>query len=428
MATRKKLTERFVESARHTAAGNFTIYKDDEQRGFGLRVTAAGAKTFILDYRDQGGAKRRLALAAVGEVKVEKAREIARRKVAALLAKGEDPIETKRRAREGDTLDDVAARYVADLRLRATAGAGRGRLSSVANVEWLLARHVPATLKSKKAAAVNVEDLARLHRALSAMPATADHVRALLHSIFERARVEQLRTDNPAAAVRPYRKPATPRRALSLPELARLGDALRAAEGDAPGAVAALRLLALTGMRRSELLGHAAKVRRGSREGLRWSDVDLDNGTYTLAAHGGGSGAKGGAPRELPLGRAAVELLRRLKPRGAAPDAPVIASPKFPSAPLVGLDKDRLAIFAAAGIEGADAHCLRHSFESIAFEVAPAFAGALTGRAAVRDPVLNAYIHPEAARLREVADAVADRIARALAGGGGTVVEFRGRA
>jgi hypothetical protein len=42
-----------------------------------------------------------------------------------------------------------------------------------------------------------------------------------------------------------------------------------------PSALLAIQLLALTGMRRSEVTGHMQKVRRTEESGLRWSDVDL---------------------------------------------------------------------------------------------------------------------------------------------------------
>lgn len=191
----------------------------------------------------------------------------------------------------------------------------------------------------------------------------------------------------------------------------------------------ALRLLTLTGMRKSELLGHHVKARRGPREGLRWADVDLDKGTYTLAAHGGGSGGKGGAVRTLPLGVATVKLLASVRPDDAEPEAPVVASPVDVSAPYQALNAARTKIYRAAGIEGADAHCLRHTFESIAFSIAPGLAGALTGRALTRDATLNAYLHVDTAALRDVADQVAGRIAQAMAGELADIVPIeRGRA
>jgi hypothetical protein len=44
-----RLTKRVVDAAE--ASGSPTIVWDDEVKGFGLRITAAGAKSYVLNYR-----------------------------------------------------------------------------------------------------------------------------------------------------------------------------------------------------------------------------------------------------------------------------------------------------------------------------------------------------------------------------------------
>jgi len=428
---KQRLTKTVIDRAQHAGAGNFTVYRDTELPGLGLRVTARGVKSYVVEYR-QRGRKHRVTLGRHGVLTVDQARKLAKRELYSVAA-GEDPAEKRRRERDGDTLGDVAERYLADLKARAEAGARRGRLSGWEGATQLWSRHVPPAMKRRKVVDVTVEDVRRIHRRLADKPQTADHTRTVLHAIFERAVTEGLVTTNPAAAVKRFSKPAKRRRALTLGELALLGNVLDGAEdaatvtvtqesGEAtthhvhPAAALTLRLLALTGMRKSELLGHHTRARRGPREGLRWGDVDLDAGTYELASHGGGSGGKGGAPRTLPLGAATIELLKRVKPEDVSPEAPVVPSPRDSSQPYVGLDKPRRLIYQAAGIENADAHCLRHTFESTAFSIAPAFAGALTGRAFTRDQTLNSYLHVDEKELRDIADKVAGRIAQAMSG------------
>ncbi len=436
-----KLTKVRVDAAVHEGRGNQTIYTDTELPGFGLRVTKGGAKSYIVSYR-QGGRRRRVTLGKHGQLAPDQARRLAQRELGAVIW-GEDPAERRRREREGDTLGDVGERYLEDLKARAEAGARRGRLSGWKSAKGLWERHVPGALKRRKVTDVTTEDVRRVHKRLgdAGKAATADHTKTVLHAVFERARTECLVESNPAAAVKRYAKPAKRRRALTLDELARLGATLDEVEASGtlttrdengkeitchvdPAAAVALRLLVLTGMRRSELLGHHTTARRGPREGLRWSDVDLDAGTYTLESVGGGSGGKGGGPRTLPLGEATVKLLRRFKPEGVDAEAPVVASPRGPSQPLVGLDKPRRRIYEAAEITDADAHCLRHTFESVAFSIAPGLAGALTGRALTRDTTLNAYLHVDMDRMREAADKVAGQIAAAMADELGDVVPF----
>lgn len=415
-----------------------------------MRVMATGEKSFFVEFRDRGGRKRQLGWPKAkwgGPLTVEQQRDEARKILAA-----DDPIEKQRK---DTTLAEVANLYLADLMDRAKAGAKRGRLSSHTWASGIFRRHVPDALKRRKVEDVTTADVkATMKRLADAGHApTADHLRTVMHAVLEFARGEGLVTANAADGAKKYRKPGKKRRALTLDELAKLGEVLRIAEAtgkvtcrekvtDKKGretekdverpvarqAVTALRLLALTGMRRSELLGHMSKKYRGPREGLRWGDVDLDAATYTLAAVEGGSGGKGGEPRVLPLGKAAVELLESLRPEDADPDAPVVPSVTDPAEPFVGIDKPRRRLYAAAGITNADGHSLRHCFETTAYKAAPAFAGMLTGRAFTRDAVLNDYIDPSdpeiLAEARRAADAVAGRIAQALDGKLADVLTF----
>ena len=122
-----RLNKTFVDAAKHTAAGNFTVYRDTELPGLGLRVTAGGVKSYVVEYRHRGR-KHRVTLGRHGHLTVDEARKLAKRELYS-VAKGEDPAERRRRPREGDTFADVAERYLEDLKARAEAGARGGRLS-----------------------------------------------------------------------------------------------------------------------------------------------------------------------------------------------------------------------------------------------------------------------------------------------------------
>lgn len=432
---RVRLTKAVIDRAVHAGASNQTFYRDTELLGFALRVTDKGSKSYVIEYTFSGRS-RRLTLGLHGRLTVDQARKLAQKEFGRLAA-GEDPADRRRRKREGETLADVAERYLSDLKARAEAGARRGRLSGWDAAQALWRLHVPAVMKRRKVGDVATSDIHKLHAKLgrAGKPATADHLRTVLHSVFELAITEGLLVANPVGPVKRFNKPPKRRRALTLDELASMGKVLDGVErtGELGGrsmdkaAVLALRLLAMTGMRKSELLGHHTKARRGPREGLRWSDVDLDAGTYELASHGGGSGGKGGAPRTLPLGAATVELLRSVRPEDVDEELPVVPSARRPKDCFQGVSPARERVYQAAGIEDADTHCLRHSFESIAYGLGPAYAGCLTGRAVVQGS-LAAYVHIDADVLHELADKVAGRIDDAMRGKlGGEVVAIESR-
>ena len=117
-------------------------------------------------------------------------------------------------------------------------------------------------------------DIARLHHELARKPYQANRTLALLSKFFNWAEKHGLRLDgsNPCRHVEKYRETRR-ERFLSEGELARLGDALRAAERDESATVwtiAAIRLLTFTGARLSEILT------------LKWAYVNEEHGLLLL--------------------------------------------------------------------------------------------------------------------------------------------------
>jgi len=177
-----------------------------------------------------------------------------------------------------------------------------------------------------------------------------------------------------------------------------------------PSALLAIRFLALTGCRRSELLSHTMKVRRGEREGLRWGDVDLEGGMMTLHA------TKTGRQVRV-IGQAALKLLDEARPKDAKADDPVCPGLR-PGRPFVGIDKARVRLFVVAGLgdlEGVDLHSLRHTFASVGAHVQngrfAAFVGQLLGHGYQKRSITERYIHSDPEALRPAADAITEAIA-----------------
>ena len=149
--------------------------------------------------------------------------------------------------------------------------------------------------------AIGPEDVAAWFDAASKdKPGAANRAFEILRAMMFRAEEWGLRErgTNPCLGIakNPRKQVA---RFLDVDELARLGRALDAREARWPEAVAAIRLLALTGCRRSEVLN------------LRWGDIGED--AINLADSKTG-------PRDVPLGQAARALVQTL-PGPGMPEA-----------------------------------------------------------------------------------------------------------
>jgi integrase len=184
-----------------------------------------------------------------------------------------------------------------------------------------------------------------LHRSLSAAPYAANRMAAIVSSLYAWAESNGLVAEglrNPAARLSRFKESAR-ERFLTGEELARLGDALSAASTLDPFAVAAIRLLILTGARLREIL-HA-----------QWQHVDFERGFIFLRDSKTG-------PKPIYLGAAALAILAGL-PRieGGAHIFPG----KRDGLPRTDLKRPWSIIRKAAALEGLRVHDLRHSFASI---------------------------------------------------------------
>ena len=205
-----------------------------------------------------------------------------------------------------------------------------------------------AAYGSVKAEALTRAQVASLHSSLSETPYAANRMLSAVRGMFAWAEDHGHAPEghpNPASRkVARYREQGR-ERYLTGDELSRLGDALREAEaaGVDPYAIAAIRLLALTGARLREVL-HA-----------RWDQVDRERGVLFLA-----DSKTGRKPIYLSAGAQAVlSALPRLAGH------PFIIPGKKDGAPRSDLKKPWVAVTRAAGLDGLRIHDLRHSFASI---------------------------------------------------------------
>src|SRR5215203_1987599 len=207
-----RLTEKVVKALPSPEHSNKIVY-DEELKGFGLRVTAAGAKAFVLNYRTSGQ-ERRLTIGSYPEWSAAAARKQAE-ELKRHIDLGQDPMAQRREERQAPTMADLCALYQERHLTKKRASSQRDDRANIKGV--ILPR-----FGKEKASSIRYSDIEALHRELSVRaPYRANRVIALLSRIFSLAIRWELLKENPAAQIE--RNPEQMRtRHLSHDELDRL--------------------------------------------------------------------------------------------------------------------------------------------------------------------------------------------------------------
>lgn len=381
-----RLTKRIVESA--TPSDGDYILWDRKVSGFGVRIGRGGTRSYVLDYRLRG-ARKRIVIGQHGRPwTVEAARDEAIH-ILGTITKGADPATERKQYRIAPTVTDAASRYIKEhVKVH-------NKPSTAVSACRLVEVHIKPKLGKKKVADLTRRDIRDWHYAMRDTPRQANHALAVLSKILSLCHKDwEWRKDNPAVGVKRYPE-VIRERFLSDHELSRLGQELAASDvagSEMPGVVGAIRLLALTGARRGEILA------------LLWTDVDLSAGCFRLRD------AKAGA-RPIPLGKAAISVLDDLPRHG-----PYVVYGTDPEKPLSGntLEHAWRRILTRAGLTGVRLHDLRHGVGTFAAQAgANSFAiRDLLGHKSV--VITSRYVNRDVDPLRSLADAVSGRIATAL--------------
>src|SRR4051812_42441896 len=110
--TQANLTKRSCDAAKPKPTA-YTLW-DNEIPGFGLRVTPAGAKTFVLKYRDHGtGRQHWHSIGRFGaDTTAEKARNVAEQLRPAIRHEGANPAKDRRDRLNASTVRELAGAYL----------------------------------------------------------------------------------------------------------------------------------------------------------------------------------------------------------------------------------------------------------------------------------------------------------------------------
>jgi integrase len=285
----ERIVQRTIAKLTPPKTGNRILY-DSEIPGFGVRITAAGAASFILNYHVHGR-ERRFTIGRHPELTATAARERALQLRGRIL-NGHDPLEEREQERSEPTLAELGTQYL--VRYAIT----HKRASSLRNDRQMIDTIIRPHIGALRLKAVGRRDIEALHASLKATPYRANRVLALLSKMFSIAIEWGWRPDNPAKGIQRFHEDKR-ERWLTVEEMQRFTEALDAYHDQS--AANALRLLLLTGSRESEVLK------------ADWTQFDLPRGVWEKPSHH----TKQKRIEFVPLSGPALELLCAMKPKDA---------------------------------------------------------------------------------------------------------------
>lgn len=414
-----KITKRSVD-ALAAAPGSEVVLWDTQVKGFGVRVRSSGAKTYVVRYRlgtGRGAPIRNYTIGQHGSPWTPDTARAEAIRILGLAENGADPGGKRVEDREAMTIAQLCDLYLAE-------GCATKKDTTIYTDKGRIERHVKPLLGSKKAKDITRTDVQKFMQDVAAGKTACDEKTikrgraivmggkgvatrtvGMLGGIFTFAVDRGICPANPVHGVKRYRDRKN-ERFLSAREMTALGLGLAIMEETetiAPVMANAVRLLLLTGCRKSEVLS------------LRWSYVDFERGYLRLPDSKTGE-------KTVAIGAPALKLLS---------DTPRMSEWVFPAASgpghLIGLPRAWDTLREWCGLEDVRLHDLRHSFASVGAVSGDSLPviGALLGHADSK--TTSRYAHLTADPVKAAADRIASTIADAMNGpsaGGGEIIEM----
>jgi integrase len=285
--TKQALTDLAIKKLLPPRRGQFEVW-DGRTPGFGVRVSHAGAKAFVLVFRHRGRS-RRLTLGRYPTLSLADARFLAQEALR-MTSLGSDPATEKVRARQTQPVENFDG-FVSYF-IEAYARPNNRRAD---DTERLLRREFVASWGNRPIKEITKHDVtAALDRIMRAGKHTMANrslaaVRKLFNWAVERGMIEH----SPCAGLKMPAKEKSRDRILSDDELL--------ATWKTAGTIGypfghIVQLLILTGQRRSEVAS------------MRWSDIDFERHTWSIPAEL----TKAGRQHVVPMTRMVEDLLKSI--------------------------------------------------------------------------------------------------------------------
>lgn len=380
-----KITKSAVDAAQPQAQA--IELRDTLVPGFLCKITPAGRKVFMLQYRTNAGERRKPALGLFGELTVEQARSLAQEWLAQ-VRRGGDPAADKAEARQAPSVEELCKKFMEDYSKK------RNKPSTRVGYQGVIDRCIIPLLGRKKVHDVKRPDVAGLMEKLSYKQTEANKAFSILRKMFNMAEVWGYRPDgtNPCRHV-PMFPAGKSTHLISDEDMGKLFRRLDMIEAEGLENYViplAIRLQFEFAARRSEIVT------------LEWEWVDLEHRRVVWPDSKTGGMSK-------PMSEEAYRLLSTTPRREGNPY--VLPSPRHPGQHLTTGEYygGWCRALKAAGATHVGTHGIRHrSATDIANSGIPVKVGmALTAHKTV--VMFMRYVHTEDDPVREAAELVAKR-------------------
>ncbi len=273
-----KLNKEFINNLPEISEKEKTFW-DDELTGFGLRVQGK-SKTWIIMYRNQFNKQRKMSIGKIHLLTPTEARNLAKQKLANIVANGADPAFQKTSYKNDMTIAELCDLYLQE-------GTLNKKPSTIMNDKSRIERHIKPLIGHFSIKELQKEHIMKMmvdisngktaFKSKSNKPrgiinviggkSIAKRTLEMLSSILSFAKIRGIIDNNPALGVP---KPKTQKREVFLTsnEIKEFGKALKLAEEQylcSPAIIDAIKLLILTGCRKNEILS------------LKWEYIDFND-------------------------------------------------------------------------------------------------------------------------------------------------------
>ncbi|KCZ48505.1 hypothetical protein HY17_16785 [Hyphomonas sp. CY54-11-8] len=388
-----KLTKTVVENAKPKS----TTYelRDTEVKGFLLKVTPNGAKTYYLAYTTLRRKRRKPKIGDAIVFKVQEARDIARSWLQEVRA-GEDPSAKRQDIRQSLSVADLCERFIRDH------SELFNKPSTTKGYRQQIAQRVLPNLGAKAVTEVSRSDIIKFMKDNAYAPTQANRTLAMLKKMFNCAELWGLREEgtNPCRLVKMFKtQPKT--RLLTDSEVKAIFDAMEKAEAERlmePVYLLACRLQFAFAARINEILL------------LEWSWVDFERRLIRWP-----DSKTGGMEKFMDA--PTIELLQEAPSRDKSPFVcPAVTDQDRPLSRETYYSSGWKRILVLAGVAHCGTHHVRHR---AATDIANAVSNVRTGMTMTGHKTVQMYmryIHPEEERIRAAQDRIRAERRRIISG------------